>query len=315
MAGNNQQPSYIIVTDPAVPCETVNIVPQSSGSRQIKTVNEIVDPGSPDSQRYKKVRGTATADPTKRTIAVVSSAAAAIIAAMETPPSAARASAITTLVNTLQSAGIWDLLDVLYVLAAADSQAALLNWKDPSSFVASPVNSPTFTADRGFTGNGTNSRVNTGWVPSTNGVKYTQNSASVWLWSNTEGSVTNGDLGGKVDATKQCLMRLRSANSFLGRVNDADSTQVANGDAIGFFGMQRISSTTKNYWKNGAQLGTDISANSVGVNADAQWICGCNSTGFPTNQQALAAWGASLAGKEVAFYNAVRAYMQAVGNT
>lgn len=304
-------PSWQFTTDPTAPVETVNVVPQSSGSRQIKTVREVVDGNQ---GTIKTVRSSAVSSPTFRTVAVVSSAAAAVIAAMSTPPSAARAGAITTLVNSLQASGVWDLLDVLYVLAAADSQAALLNWKAPASFTASAVNSPTFTADRGFTGNGTTSRVNTGWVPSTNGVKYTQNSASAWLWSNTEGSVTNGDLGGKADATKQCLMRLRSVNSFLGRVNDADSTQAANGGAIGFFGMQRISSTTKNYWKNGAQLGTNIAANSVGVNADAQWICGCNATGFPTNQQALAAWGASLAGKEAAFYNAVLTYMQAVGN-
>lgn len=54
--------------------------------------------------------------------------ARALMARMTTAPSASRARAIATLVRTLKAAGIWSKLDLLYILAAHDAQAARLNW-------------------------------------------------------------------------------------------------------------------------------------------------------------------------------------------
>jgi hypothetical protein len=82
--------------------------------------------------------------------------------------------------------GAWDELDVYYLFANNGSKEfATLNWKNPNSHQATLVNSPTFNAGQGFTFNGTSSYIDTNYNPSTQGVKFTQNSASRGLYMRT----------------------------------------------------------------------------------------------------------------------------------
>jgi hypothetical protein len=60
--------------------------------------------------------------------------AEAFIAAMVTPPTAARAALIETYFVALKTAGIYSKFDTLYLLAAADAQAASLNLVAPANF-------------------------------------------------------------------------------------------------------------------------------------------------------------------------------------
>lgn len=240
-------------------------------------------------------------------------AASTLFAAMTTPPTTARKAQINTLILALKAAGVWSLLDVFYVLAAADSQAARLNWKTPGTFDAVAVSSPSFTADRGYTGDGSTSRLRTQFTPSVNGVNYTQNDAAAWLWNLTEGQDNTGqELGNAV--TPRTFTRIRNtSNQAIMAVNSGStSTTVANSTALGFFGSQRVSGTTVNVFKNGASLGTSAPG-AAAITATEQWICGANSTVFSARQIAAASWGASLAGKEAAFYSALLTYMQSVG--
>lgn len=242
-------------------------------------------------------------------------AAGALVAAMTTPPTVAREAAITTLVSNLQASGVWSRLDLLYVTAAADSQAALLNWISPGNFTATPLAGPTFTADRGYTGNGTSQAIKTGWAPGTNGVNFTLNNCSAWFWNLREIEYANGDIGSKVTATAQVLFRAKTINVMSGRLNDGHlSPQPVSNSAIGFFGIARTASNARQYFKNGVAVSGSASAEpSVALNNDEQWFLGCNSTSFSPQQQAVAAWGASLAGREAAFYNALLIYLRAVG--
>lgn len=89
--------------------------------------------------------------------------AQALAARMSTPPTAARKNLISKTIRALKTAGIWDKLDVLYLLAAADSQAALLNWKGATYDATN--NGAAFTADRGFTGDGAADYISTGYEP------------------------------------------------------------------------------------------------------------------------------------------------------
>lgn len=103
--------------------------------------------------------------------------ALALFARMTTPPTTTRKDEINTLIVGLKTAGIWSKMDAMYVLAAADEQAALLNWVADTNN-ATAENSPSFVADSGFAGNGSTSFINTNYNPSTDGVHYEQNSAS-----------------------------------------------------------------------------------------------------------------------------------------
>jgi hypothetical protein len=93
------------------------------------------------------------------------SEAATIVANMSTEPTNARKGRIDTLVGDLKTAGVWDKLDALWVMAAHDAQAASINWMDPSGTKLTAYNSPTFTADEGYKGNGSSSYLLTGHAP------------------------------------------------------------------------------------------------------------------------------------------------------
>jgi hypothetical protein len=203
-------------------------------------------------------------------------------------------------------------LDLFYVLAAHDSQAARLNWKNPGTFTAAGVNSPVFETDRGYTGDGSSSRLRTLYTPSTDGVNFIQDSASVWVWSRTNAQ-SNAVIGANGGTNRTDIILRNASDQRFGRVNSntaAAATSIT--ESSGFFGLTRRESTTLRTFRNGSLIDTDA-ATSTTINNAEQWICGANSTGFSTQQVAVAAWGGGMTDLESAFYNAVNTYMQAVG--
>jgi hypothetical protein len=82
-----------------------------------------------------------------------------------TLPSAGQQTLQNQLVLDLKAGGIWSKLDTFAVFATdGDSDFALIDWKRLTDYTA--VNSPTFTADEGFTGNGTSSYVDNTYITS-----------------------------------------------------------------------------------------------------------------------------------------------------
>lgn len=242
--------------------------------------------------------------------------AAALIAAMKTQPTETRKATINNLVVALKLAGIWSKLDVLYLMAAHDVQAARLNWKDPSIFALTAVGGgTTFTTDKGFQGNGSSTAEACGYVPSTNGVNYKQDDASLWVWANLNQQDTNPACG-RVAAIGYHLLTRNGSNAMGGRLNDNDTSTRSNSDARGLCGVSRPAASTKRYWRNGAQVGADLAVASTGVPSANSWAAGGGSNASWEDQQnALYALGASLSGLESGFYSAISAYMTAVGNT
>ena len=240
-----------------------------------------------------------------------SSEALAIFASMTTPPTTARKIIINNFVVSLKSSGVWAGLDVLYLLAAADSQAAIINWKNPGTFNAIAVSSPAFVADRGFTGDGATSRLRTQYAPSTNGINFTLNDASYWLFSLTSAAIGASDIGNTTNP--RASMSVRNADNITARLNDAAADSRANLDGKGWYGAQRRGFADKRLWKDGTQQGAAFTTNSTGLPTQEQWICGSNSGIFSSRQIAAAAWGSSLTGLEPSFYTSMLAYMQAVG--
>lgn len=93
-------------------------------------------------------------------VPVVDPDAQAIIDAMTVTPSASRQSLINKTVKDLKTAGVWDKLHYLNVLAAHHNQAARIDWTNPTR-VATAVSSPVFTADVGYHSAGAGSYLNT----------------------------------------------------------------------------------------------------------------------------------------------------------
>jgi hypothetical protein len=98
-----------------------------------------------------------------------------------TLPSASQQIIQNQLVIDLKTAGIWSKLDTFGVFATdGDSDFALIDWIRLTDYTA--VNSPTFTTDEGFQGDGTSSFIDTNFNPFTQGVNFQNDNASRGSW-------------------------------------------------------------------------------------------------------------------------------------
>lgn len=255
--------------------------------------------------------------------------ALALFARMSSPPDSVRKSAINTLIGSLKSAGAWSKLDVLQVYAAADSQAALLNWMS-SSYDASVVSSPTFEADRGFKTNGSSSYINTGWNPGA-GVNFTQDSSTFGLWSGYSGlsaNSINGSWGPGPTPRSGCSIQLIGlgyssiAHALNHNQNYATSqwnTPTTSGHGgHGVHASARTGSSAQKNYAQGLPQSTTTAYASVTRNSRNLFLGALNHDGSPST---YAAWqfGAFFAGdlsdaQLLALSDALTIYMQAVGN-
>ena len=67
-------------------------------------------------------------------------------------PNKAYTQSMDDTIYQLKQAGIWQKLDCLYLLAAPSAGVAAVNWVNPGQYNLKEVNSPTFTANQGYSG-------------------------------------------------------------------------------------------------------------------------------------------------------------------
>lgn len=238
----------------------------------------------------------------------------ALVARFSTPPTYARKVTINTLIGSLISGGIWSRLDCFYVMAAADAQAARRNWiTDAYNLIA--INSPTFTADRGYTGNGSSSYLNTGYTPATNGVNTTQNSAHVAAWNR---KVRAGEASQIVGAAGQVHgLATRWVNDLAYSLVSGTTSQLVSPGSDGFYVGNRSSGAAAELYRNGSPI-LSSSVSGGGLATVPVFILAQNNAGSPdrfsTDEAAAVSLGGSLnAAAQAAYDAAVRAYMIAVG--
>jgi hypothetical protein len=245
--------------------------------------------------------------------------AAKLFARFTTAPTGARKTLINNLIRSLKQAGIWSKLDAFYVMAAADAQAAQRNWI-ADQYNLTPTNSPTFTADRGYAGNGTSSYLATGFTPSSApSPKLVQNSASLGVWSRTNNAVDCTDLGSR-SGGNDCTMLCRNASAlFLNRVNvvSGNGNNPANSSSLGLMTAVRADASNLATYGNASLLGSGAVA-SAGVSTLPFSIGARNDNGvfnsYSTREYATAFYGASLTAADVAaLYTALNTYLTAVG--
>lgn len=245
-------------------------------------------------------------------------AAEALFARFTTPPTDTRKGLINDLIVSLKDAGVWQKLDALYILAAADAQAARRNWI-ADQYNPSAVNSPTFTADRGYVGGGSG-YLDTGFNASTAGGLYTQNSAHLSTWSRTNrGSTGISALGVRNSAGSVFAAIVPFVSSTtLYRINSAAASSVVAASSVGHFLGSRVSSGTIEAYKDGVSAGSISIASGALVNANV-FICGENREGVglvsgSTDQIAQVSIGGDLtAANAEALYTATLTYLQAIG--
>lgn len=243
--------------------------------------------------------------------------AATLIAAMTTTPDSTRQGHINTLITGLKADGVWAKLDELWVMAAHAEQAALLGWKRAKDLTA--VNAPTFEVDRGFTGNGTTSYLNTNYVPSTDGVQYTLNDASFGVYSRTDGMSDPNDMG--VVSTHRALLNIRRLNGQgISEINSLGITNrvlFANSVSTGLIVSRRTASNAIQFLINGSSAATNSEV-STGLPGHAFFVGTFNNAGTPgsfsTRQYAAAFVGAAMSeAQQLALFNRLETYLDAIG--
>jgi hypothetical protein len=219
------------------------------------------------------------------------------------------------LVVDLKNAGIWSKLDTFAVFATdGSSDFALIDWIRLSQYTA--VNSPTFTTNVGFSGNGTSAYIDTNYNPNTQGVNYTLNNASRIMHLKSPGGTDNGYpessgglrinvTGNRISNTRNHINAGTNASVLAPPANWSDPT---NGVLRQ---IHRTSSTDIAFIANTTVVSTTQTSSSI--NNANQFILRGNSAFLSAdNVFALYAMGASLVAENSDFNTAWYNYYNAL---
>lgn len=250
--------------------------------------------------------------------------ASALFSRMTVQPNDQRKTLINSLIVGLKDGGLWSKLDLLYLMAAHDAQAGRLNWKS-ADFTLQTVNAPAFTVDRGFTGDGSSAYLNTEWAP-INGTQFQQDSASIGVWVNETGPVTQGDDGRLAAGNGNTFILTRStSNQLRGRANQPGTNNVSGSveNRRGFSVLTRRNSGGIAGYRDGTLLGTAPVA-SVSPDMYSIMLCLGRNVGissglispanFTSEREAVLAIGGGLTDAQVAtLHNQINTYLTAIG--
>jgi hypothetical protein len=235
-----------------------------------------------------------------------------LIGRFTTPPSSLRRKQINAFMVALKNAGVIPKLDGLYVHAAETVQALQQNWIQNLYNLTPSATAPTFTADRGSTGNTSTASYGTGFNPTTAvSPKFTLNSASMGVWVNSDVNEDKSDMG-----NANALLRARRGATLLPgyRAND---TTTRNGNAIsdglGLTAWTRTASNAIRVYKNGAVNATATFA-SVALSNEEILIHTSGAGLYNSKRIALSFFGGDLTDNDhLAIYNAANTYLTAIG--
>lgn len=208
-----------------------------------------------------------------------------VYAAFATKPHDTIADLQEALVYSLDTAGYWDRMDILYVLASHTEADGLINWISPSEYTATNVSSTTWAQWIGFTGDGTADYLNTNWNPSTDGVNYTQDDGSVGIYVSQDIQEDNVYVFGAYNGTNQTYFRPRSTTGGLGGAINSNLTFAAAGvsTAVGLWIVTRTASNATEVYQDGTSMDSDTDA-SVGLpNNDMGILNRIGGNGFSSN--------------------------------
>lgn len=168
----------------------------------------------------------------------------------------------------LKASNIWSKLDTFANFATdGDSNFALIDWKRLIQYT--PVNSPIFTANQGFTGGGTR-YINTNYNPAVDGVNYKLNDAMAGVYIRTAPISPVGikAVYGTTETDGLELTPQRTTTTANVRVNSSGAIAVPSTGQLGtWIQIRRTNDRIFNY-KNGVEyslgrLSTAISNNNI----------------------------------------------------
>jgi hypothetical protein len=230
----------------------------------------------------------------------------ALFARMQTQPLGWHARLIDRLIARRIASGSHARTDALHNLAMQDEQAASLNWI-ADAYNLTLGGSPTFTAYRGYTPNGTSTYLDTGFNPTTaSSPKFTLNSAHMFAWH-----LTAVDASFDVGNTTARITKPGTASVFTRPNNVTNLT--ASGTYATHKGWVRSASNAASIYIAGASAGTTTAASTALTNFNFG-IGRTSATEFGASQVAIIHFGSALTDDMIASdYRAFRDYLIGVG--
>jgi len=228
-----------------------------------------------------------------------------------TLPSASQQIGQNNLVVSLKSAGIWAKLDTFGNFTTnGSSNFALIDWKRLVLYTA--VNSPTFTTNQGFKGNGTSSYINANYQISTQAVNYATGSSSIGAYvqqisTNTGNSIAGSGSGADYLAPNQSNSLFRGATFGSSVFNTTTRNTTPS-----IVSVNRPSTAILNHYR-GSTKSADIAATSTGTLADGafSFLAVAGST-FDDSRIGMGWAGGSLEGNMADFVAIWATYLAAL---
>jgi len=219
-----------------------------------------------------------------------------------TLPSSGQRAKQNKLVVDLKAAGIWNKLDTLGVFATdGSSDFALIDWKKLALYTA--VNTPTFSTNGGFTGNGTSSYISTNVNLSIGTNNYKLNDAGRFAWVDNIG--TNAGIDG-TSTVRNNFVAISAVNNFKLNQDTTSQNIAVNLTGTGFKSINRVSSSSCVAFNNLTR--TDTLSVSVIISNVIQWLLR-QATTYGNSRIRFYAMGSSLVTEHTAFYNAINTYL------
>ena len=164
------------------------------------------------------------------------------------PTTAARKVLINDMIVGMKADGDWAELDFLQVYAAHAEAAALLNWvKNDHNGTA--VNAPTFTADSGYTFDGSTDYINTDYIPLADAVNVGQNDYKAGFYSlGIVGTPADLDVPFGANDTSRTVLQLQAQPTqtrFLWYPNNSAGAEIYN-DGVGQFTGNKLYTMGRN---------------------------------------------------------------------
>lgn len=228
-------------------------------------------------------------------------------------PSLAYRLAINNLIVKLKEDNNWQWIDRLWNFATETRAHALISIKNPLTTQITEVATPTWTAGRGYTGNGTTQYLNSNYRFD-NGGLYAVNNASFGCYIRTDVNSAAIDMG-VTQGTNSCLITARNTNLLNTRINVAASISVANSVGTGFYAAVRNVSTTQQGLKNGNVIASGLNAATSLANIPLFILAqnnGGTPAGFSTRQISMAFVGTANI-DQLKLYNAIQTFATTIG--
>jgi hypothetical protein len=215
----------------------------------------------------------------------------------DTLPSANQQILQNQVVLSLKDKGLWNKKDVFGLFATnGNVDFALICWKRLIKMDA--INSPSFSANAGFTGNGTSSYIDTLFVPATNGVNFLQDDAGISV--NCSGQDGNYIIG--TSSSSDGNVRLRQQNNPDSRLNGSVFFSSVDYSGGGNLHMDRLNNSQV-VLKKGIEINTSLN-NSTGVSNQPIWLLRLTNNYADSNIKAFSA-RASFTDTEKNEYDAI----------